>query len=898
MHIRSLAIDAFGRLRDLDSGADPLGGLVVIQGRNEAGKTSLFEFLCTVLYGIYPTAADRHPFAPWDGTELGGVAQLRTRDGSEYEVTRRLRSTPVGTLRRNGRSDALRNDDLPFVDHVPRSVFRQVYAIRLAELASLDEDGWEAVQDRILGRLGAQDLRPTREVATELETAARGLWRPDRRGQPRIRQLDEDIRRISGHRPEARERAEQRRRDADRLAETRRVLESARNDRAAVKERLERLRLWVPVREELVAVSALEASVGDPAALVGMPPSPSTELARRRERVEAARTTLEELRTEAEELAFETEAVGEADRALLDASAEIDAFRVRVAAAEPLTVRLAAIGQERRALARRIDDAVERLPWVAEPAPRALMELALPRLEDALADWVEADRIGPSSDRDPPGADQATGDGSGARFGSEAGTVAVGAILLALGVAGIAGVEIPVAPSPSGALLLLLLGVLLVGMGIRRLRLARASAARQALGAEQRARAIREAREAVSTMLRPLGLSAGPRPDPELARRLGSCREWLRDDLDLADEAGPLESQLRALEDETARFAALLPERGEATATGLAAILNERLQGARTRATAADRAASRLERVEQLRLEAQERQTAAMAALRDLEARLAPFGDSADEAAEEAERSLAAAREAEQRRARLEARHADLQSIEQALAAAESEGVAWLSEPDPVGRLEAELEDRSDAIEVWLADERTLASRLEMPQEGETLDALEGQLVQLRADRERLRREHDRLWILSVLVDEADRRVRETHQPDILRLAGENLRLLTGGRYDRLEVSDDRSRELRVSGPALDGPREVAEPLSTGTREQVYLALRLALVAHLDEGGERLPLFFDEVFVNWDPERRERGLDLLVRTAGERQVFLFTCHPDWADRAVARGATRWRLDGP
>ncbi|MBT8337817.1 MAG: hypothetical protein KJO11_14525, partial [Gemmatimonadetes bacterium] len=113
-----------------------------------------------------------------------------------------------------------------------------------------------------------------------------------------------------------------------------------------------------------------------------------------------------------------------------------------------------------------------------------------------------------------------------------------------------------------------------------------------------------------------------------------------------------------------------------------------------------------------------------------------------------------------------------------------------------------------------------------------------------------------------------------------------------------LEVSDDRSRELRVSGPALDGPREVAEPLSTGTREQVYLALRLALVAHLDEGGERLPLFFDEVFVNWDPERRERGLDLLVRTAAERQVFLFTCHPDWADRAVARGATRWRLDGP
>ena len=237
MHIRSLTIEAFGRLRNLESGTDPFGGLVVVQGRNEAGKTS-----------------------PWDGTELGGAARLRTGDGSEYEVTRRLRSTPVGTLRRNGAADAIRNDDLPFVDHVPRSVFRQVYAIRLAELAGLDDDGWEAVQDRILGRLGAQDLRPARDVAAELETAARGLWRPDRRGQPRIRLLDEEIRRISGLRPEARERAEQRRRDADRLAETRRVLESARAERAAVKEHLERLRRWVPIRDELAAASRVGAA--------------------------------------------------------------------------------------------------------------------------------------------------------------------------------------------------------------------------------------------------------------------------------------------------------------------------------------------------------------------------------------------------------------------------------------------------------------------------------------------------------------------------------------------------------------------------------------------------------------------------------------------------------------
>jgi uncharacterized protein YhaN len=82
----------------------------------------------------------------------------------------------------------------------------------------------------------------------------------------------------------------------------------------------------------------------------------------------------------------------------------------------------------------------------------------------------------------------------------------------------------------------------------------------------------------------------------------------------------------------------------------------------------------------------------------------------------------------------------------------------------------------------------------------------------------------------------------------------------------------------------------VGDPISTGTREQVYLALRLAIVDHLDRGGERLPLFLDEAFVNWDPGRLERGLELLRGIAEQRQVFLFTCHPEIVERAERVGA--------
>jgi uncharacterized protein YhaN len=67
--------------------------------------------------------------------------------------------------------------------------------------------------------------------------------------------------------------------------------------------------------------------------------------------------------------------------------------------------------------------------------------------------------------------------------------------------------------------------------------------------------------------------------------------------------------------------------------------------------------------------------------------------------------------------------------------------------------------------------------------------------------------------------------------------------------------------------------------LSRGSREQLFLAIRLALVQEFARQGTALPMILDDVLVNFDQHRSEAAVDVL-REFAERghQVLLFTSH--------------------
>jgi uncharacterized protein YhaN len=181
----------------------------------------------------------------------------------------------------------------------------------------------------------------------------------------------------------------------------------------------------------------------------------------------------------------------------------------------------------------------------------------------------------------------------------------------------------------------------------------------------------------------------------------------------------------------------------------------------------------------------------------------------------------------------------------------------------------------------------------------DSVQEINGAQAALEEEMIRVRELRDRKFLLAAIVREADRGFRETHQPELLRRASDYLARITGDRYSQLyhfEEGEHRGFSLKAESAPENISLEGA--ISTGTREQAYLALRLSIVDMLDRDQETLPIFLDEAFVNWDPQRRRRGLDLLAEMSGSRQIFLMTCHPHVAQELEERGGRTLELQGP
>ena len=224
-----------------------------------------------------------------------------------------------------------------------------------------------------------------------------------------------------------------------------------------------------------------------------------------------------------------------------------------------------------------------------------------------------------------------------------------------------------------------------------------------------------------------------------------------------------------------------------------------------------------------------------------------------------------------------------------------------------------ELAERPDLLRVVEEEggEARLKGRLESLREGtarvpalsETIAGIRARvelasrgrdLEEARARRQRagdaLHRRFDEAMLAEAgafVLDQVESEHVRTSRPAVLRRAEDWFTRFTRHEFE-LAMGAAGDGTFRARETATGEWRALAE-LSSGTRMQLLLAVRVAFAIEAEKGRAPLPLFLDEALTTADPERFRAVADSLRRLSeeGGRQIFYLTAQPEegryWAE---------------
>jgi uncharacterized protein YhaN len=135
-----------------------------------------------------------------------------------------------------------------------------------------------------------------------------------------------------------------------------------------------------------------------------------------------------------------------------------------------------------------------------------------------------------------------------------------------------------------------------------------------------------------------------------------------------------------------------------------------------------------------------------------------------------------------------------------------------------------------------------------------------------------------RVKLAARILRETIERFRREHRDPILARASGYFARLTCNAFQSIETDFDDSETPVLVGLRATGERLRVEGMSTGTRDQLYLALRLANLDHRLTTAAPLPFIVDDILIQFDDARVQATLGALTEFSARTQVILFTHH--------------------
>jgi uncharacterized protein YhaN len=163
----------------------------------------------------------------------------------------------------------------------------------------------------------------------------------------------------------------------------------------------------------------------------------------------------------------------------------------------------------------------------------------------------------------------------------------------------------------------------------------------------------------------------------------------------------------------------------------------------------------------------------------------------------------------------------------------------------------------------------------------ETAEKMEQELARI----QRLAERYVLLKLASKILQQEIERYREEHQDPVLKIASGYFNDLTMGSFAGLRTDVDDKGEPVLVGVRPDNLRLTVEKMSSGTRDQLFLALRLATLEWRLETSEPMPFIVDDILINFDDDRSKATLTVLADLSKKNQVILFTHHRQIVEEA-------------
>lgn len=145
-------------------------------------------------------------------------------------------------------------------------------------------------------------------------------------------------------------------------------------------------------------------------------------------------------------------------------------------------------------------------------------------------------------------------------------------------------------------------------------------------------------------------------------------------------------------------------------------------------------------------------------------------------------------------------------------------------------------------------------------------------LKRIISENDRIRQDISAIDLAQETMQELSMSIRDSFGLYLNKAASELINGITGGIYSSMSIDENLNAFLNTKKKLIP-----LEQVSSGTADQIYLALRLAAAKFIQHDTDRMPLVFDDSFVLYDDDRLKTALTWLSK-AYSGQIIVFTCH--------------------